>query len=445
MMVNFYIETFGCQMNEKDSGIMDQLMRENNCLPTHDMETADIVIINTCSIRAKAEQKVYSLLGSLRRRKEEDKNFRIAVAGCLAQQEGRRIISRMPHVDLVIGPQGIYNLPGLLREVERGKKGIVATELSSEFEIPTFLPDLRSGTGHKRFVTIMQGCNNFCTYCIVPYTRGRESSREAGDILREVNHLIKRGVKEITLLGQNVNSYGNDQPEDRRTSFPELLRQVAAVDGLRRLRFTTSNPKDLSPALMDCFRDLDNLCPHFHLPVQSGSNMVLQGMNRKYTVEAYLKKVARLREARPDIALTTDLIVGFPKETSKDFQYTMDLLEGMRYHSAFSFKYSSRPPALSCRYDDDVEEKEKRRRLSILQERQKEITLERNKEYIGRLMEVMVEGSSRNSDELSGRTGSNHVVNFPFGQRLYPGEVVSVKITRACFNSLRGEIADSRP
>ncbi len=427
-------------MNEKDSEIMEQLMRKNNYLPAEDMKTADIIIINTCSIRAKAEQKVYSLLGSLRCRKKENSIFLIAVAGCVAQQEGRKMISRMPHVDLVIGPQSIYNLPDLLSKAEKSKKSIVETGLSPDFNIPLILPDPGNGAGHKRFVNIMQGCNNFCTYCIVPYTRGRESSREVGDILAEVRHLVDHGVKEVTLLGQNVNSYGNDRSADRHTSFPELLRQVAKVKGLKRLRFTTSHPKDLSPALIGCFREFDNLCPHFHLPVQSGSNAVLKRMNRKYTIEAYLEKVAGLREAQPDIALTTDLIVGFPGETEKDFLATMELLETVRYHSAFSFMYSSRPPALSCRYNDNVEKEEKSRRLNLLQRRQKEITLERNKEYVGRTMEVMVEGPSRNREGASGRTGSNHIVNFPCSQVPGPGKMLQVKITRACFNTLQGQI-----
>lgn len=438
-MRSFYMETFGCQMNEKDSDIMDQLMRENNYLPTEDIEAADTIIINTCSIRAKAEQKVYSLLGSLRRRKKENSSFLIVVTGCVAQQEGWKMISRMPHVDLVLGPQSIYSLPGLLRRAENSGRSIVETDLAPVFDIPPILPDLRNGTGHKRFVTIMQGCNNFCSYCIVPYTRGRESSRRLDDVLSEVRHLVKHGVKEVTLLGQNVNSYGNDQSAIRRTSFPDLLKQVVEVEGLERVRFTTSHPKDLSPALMDCFAELDKLCPHFHLPVQSGSNAVLKRMNRRYNIETYLGKVEGLREVRPDIALSTDLIVGFPGETEADFQATMDLLEIVRYHSAFSFKYSSRPPALSCRYEDDVEEKEKSRRLNILQERQKEITLERNEEYVGRTTEVMVEGPSRSSDGVSGRTGSNHIVNFSCSQEVDPGDIIPVKITRACFNTLQGE------
>ncbi len=439
-MLNFYIETFGCQMNEKDSDLMDQLMRESNFLPTADIGAADILIINTCSIRAKAEQKVYSLLGSLRHRKREDSRFRIAVTGCLAQQEGRKMIARMPHVDVVIGPQSIYDLPRLLKEAEKNRRSVTATDLSTDFTIPSVLPDLKNGSPHKRFVTIMQGCNNYCTYCIVPYTRGRESSRQVEDIMKEARHLVELGVKEITLLGQNVNSYGNDQPVANRTSFPELLRQVARIEGLRRLRFTTSNPKDLSPALMTCFKDLDNLCSHFHLPVQSGSDKILQKMNRKYTVESYLDKVAGLREARSGLALTTDLIVGFPGETEKDFQKTMDLLQSVQFHSAFSFKYSSRPPARSCSFQDDIGEEEKSRRLSILQERQKEITLKRNQEYVGSIMNVMVEGPSRSSDETSGRTDSNHIVNFPCPRKLEPGEIIPVKITRACFNTLRGEI-----
>ena len=311
MLKNLFIETIGCQMNERDSEIMLQLLEQHGYLLCNDLSTADAVIVNTCSIRGKAEQKAYSFIGSLRRLKENNPNLIVAVAGCVAQQEGQKMKSRMPHVDIILGPQSIYLLPDLFDQVEQERQGIISTSQDSNFSIPPFLPDLKHGLPHKRFVTIMQGCNNYCTYCIVPYTRGREVSRKKEEILSEVRHLVDGGVREITLLGQNVNSYGNDQQPDERTSFPELLRKVAEVPGLARLRFTTSNPKDLSPALMDCFQDLDNLCHHFHLPVQSGSNSVLKKMNRKYTVEGYMEKVVGLRQACPDISLTTDIIVGF--------------------------------------------------------------------------------------------------------------------------------------
>jgi len=427
-------------MNDRDSEIMSQLMAKENFIPTEDMAHADAIIVNTCSIRGKAEQKAYSLLGALRRQKKENPDLLIAVTGCVAQQEGKKMLSRMPHVDLVVGPQNIYQLPELFEQAEKRIKGLVATQLSKEFLIPPFLPTMERGLPHKRFVTIMQGCNNFCTYCIVPYTRGREVSRKRDEIIQEITHLVAGGVSEITLLGQNVNSYGNDQPKEQRTTFSELLRLVAEIKGIQRLRFTTSNPKDLSEELMRCFADIDKLCPHFHLPVQSGSNNVLKKMNRKYTIESYLEKVDKLREYSPDIALTTDIIVGFPGEEEDDFQATMDLIEKVRYQSAFSFKYSSRPPAKSCEFEETVSEEDKAKRLAILQARQKEITMERHDEYIGQSLELMIEGKSKVDGQWCGRSKTNHTVNFESSDLFTPGQLVTVKITEACDNSLRGAI-----
>jgi tRNA-2-methylthio-N6-dimethylallyladenosine synthase len=435
-----YIETFGCQMNDRDSEIMRQLLAATHEL-TDSMSSADAIIVNTCSIRDKAEQKAYSLLGALRKRKRENPGLLIAAAGCVAQQEGAKMLARMPHVDLVVGPQSIYRLPELFARAGQQQKGIVATDSAKSFHIPPFLPVLQQGSPYKRFVTIMQGCNNFCTYCIVPYTRGREISRRPEDVVAEVRHLAAGGVREVTLLGQNVNSYGNDQPPAARTGFAALLRQVAAIDGIERIRFTTSNPKDLSEELMRCFAELDKLCHHFHLPVQSGSNAILKRMNRRYSIEHYLEKVARLRGYCPDIALTTDIIVGFPGETEQDFQATMDLVETVRYHSAFSFKYSSRPPAKSCQFADTVSREEKERRLAVLQDRLTHITLERHSEYVGRRLELMVEGESRTGDgQWSGRSGTNHIVNFPCPHTLMPGQLVTVTVREACLHSLRGEM-----
>ena len=437
---HLYIETFGCQMNDRDSEIMAQLMAKENFAPTSDIACADAIIVNTCSIRGKAEQKAYSLLGALRKQKKENPNLLIAVTGCVAQQEGKKMLVRMPHVNLVVGPQNIYQLPALFEKAGRRSKGLVVTELSKEFMIPPFLPTMERGLPHKRFVTIMQGCNNFCTYCIVPYTRGREVSRKCEEILQEIIHLVAGGVKEITLLGQNVNSYGNDQPQEQRTTFPELLRLVAEIKGIERLRFTTSNPKDLSEELMRCFADIDTLCPHFHLPVQSGSNKVLKKMSRKYKIENYLEKVEKLRKYSPDITLTTDIIVGFPGEEDEDFQATMDLIEKVRYHSAFSFKYSSRPPAKSCEFEETVTEEEKIKRLAILQDRQNVITKERNEEYVGQLMELMIEGESKMDGQWCGRSKTNHTVNFESKDTFIPGQLVMVKIKSTCQNSLLGEL-----
>lgn len=437
-----YIATFGCQMNDRDSEIMAQLLADDY-QPTSDLDQADMVIVNTCSIRAKAEQKAFSLLGALRKYKKTRPKMIIAATGCVAQQDGNKIFSRMNHVDLVIGPQSIYRLPELTGKLKEKRKKIDCTKFSKSFVIPPFLPDINSGLPHKRFVTIMQGCNNYCTYCIVPYVRGREISRLAADIIAEVKHLVAHGIREVTLLGQNVNSYGNDQ-KGEFPGFPQLLRQVAAIKGVERLRFTTSNPKDLSDELIACFADLDNLCSHFHLPVQSGSNRILKRMNRKYTIEKYLEQVEKLRRARADIVLTTDIIVGFPGENEDDFAATMKLLETLRYHSSFSFIYSSRPPARSCEFTDTIAEEIKKERLARYQARQKEITLERHHEYVGRIMEIMVEGESRNrTGQWCGRTTGNQIVNFDSQENLAPGLIFEVKITEACFNSLRAvRVAD---
>ena len=439
--MKFYIETFGCQMNDRDSLIMTQLLEQAGYSCGSCMTDAEVMIINTCSIRGKAEQKAYSLIGSLRKHKQAHAGTLLIVSGCVAQQEGKAMVSRMNHVDMVLGPQAIYNLVDHIETVQNTGKSLVLTDQSQQFHIPPFLPDLHHSTPHKRFVTIMQGCNNYCTYCIVPFVRGREVSRQPHDIIDEVKHLVGLGVKEVTLLGQNVNSYGLDRPEESRTSFPQLLRLVAAVDGLKRLRFTTSNPKDLSTDLMACFTDLDNLCLHFHLPMQSGSDIVLERMNRKYTLKQYLSLVAGLRKVSPDISITTDVIVGFPNETDADFMGTMVLMEQVRYDSAFSFIYSHRPPALSCGFADEVTREEKSRRLALFQKRQKEITVEQHQRFIGRKLDLMVEGESKiGHGQWSGRSTHNIIVNFYSDQQYQPGDMVQVNVTEGLMNSLRAEL-----
>lgn len=439
-----YIETFGCQMNERDSEIMGQLLRNAAYLPTRELARADLVLINTCSVRAKAEQKVFSLLGRLQRLKQKKPGMIIAVAGCVAQQEGKNIAARMPQVDIVLGTQNIYRLPELVARAADAKKTQVAIELKPSFRFPQPLPspDIFPGASanqnpYRRFVTIMQGCNNFCSYCVVPFTRGREVSRPFSDIIEEISALAAAGVKEITLLGQNVNSYGSGAED-----FPALLRAVAGIAGPQRLRFTTSHPKDLSTELMNCFADIDILCPNFHLPVQSGSNRILQLMNRGYTIESYLEKIKTMRQIRPDLALSTDIIVGFPGETDEDFEATLELLETVRFHSAFSFKYSDRPNARSVRFDNKVPEAVKGRRLARLQALQNEISLARNREYVGSRMQLLIEGKSKAAeDQYSGRTVTNQVVNFPADEKkLQPGDFALVEIVEGCQHSLRGKL-----
>ncbi len=448
MSKNLYIKTFGCQMNERDSEIMEQMLAQEGYVPAASPEGADVVLINTCSIREKAEQKVFSLLGQLREEKARNPSLLLGVTGCVAQQEGERIRERMPHVDLIVGTQQIYQLPEMLARLTQGMTTReTATDLEGSFAIPPFqkllinTPPSPAPHSFRRFVTIMQGCNNYCSYCVVPGTRGREISRPVADIIEEVEILVSQGVKEITLLGQNVNSYGKtNKVADTEVDFPQLLRQVALVNGLRRLRFTTSHPKDLSEALMRCFAEIDILCPHFHLPVQSGSNAVLQRMNRKYTVENYLEKVASLRRLCPDIALATDIIVGFPGETEADFQATMDLLQTVRFHGSFSFKYSDRPHTRSAEFSDKIPEEVKARRLMEFQSLQDSISLERNSESIGREVEVMVESGEGN--RLRGRTPANQIVHFTAApaSSLIPGTLARVQIDHAGKHSLKGTL-----
>ena len=448
MNKSFYIQTFGCQMNVRDSEIMEQLLVHADYIPVSDINDADLVIVNTCSVRAKAEQKAFSLLGLLRKQKEKHPELRIAVAGCVAQQEGKRIFSRMPHVDIVVGTQQFYQLPDMLSRLDRTKSTReISCNLEKSFSIPPFQkllcrsssPPCPAPIEYRKFVTIMQGCNNFCSYCVVPATRGREISRPVQDILEEVHLLTDRGITEITLLGQNVNSYGcTNAVAEQQTGFADLLRLVAAVPGVKRVRFTSSNPQDLSMELMKCFAELDNLCPHFHLPVQSGSNAVLQRMNRKYSRELYLEKVAALRSFCPDIAISTDMIIGFPGEREEDFAQTMELLETVRFHGSFSFKYSDRPNTRSALFSDKVDESIKGERLQRFQQRQDQISLEKNREYLGRTLEVMVEES--NSSKIKARTGSNHIVHFEATTAYSPGDLVRVSIIHAGKHSLNGRL-----
>ena len=432
-------------MNLRDSEIIAQILNDNGYIETLDADGADLVLLNTCSIRAKAEQKVMSKLGELRRNKKINPRMQICVAGCVAQQEGEQIQERMPHVDLVIGTQHIYSINELL-ERARKEGPITATNLDDKYAIPQFIPDT-TGEEHsgefRKFVTIMQGCNNFCTYCVVPYTRGREVSRSMKDIVEEVAVLVKSGIKEITLLGQNVNSYAqtNTVTEDGTpATFSDLLRQVAAVEGLKRLRFTTSNPKDLSDDLMHCFKNLDVLCPQFHLPVQAGSNKVLKEMGRKYTVESYLDLVTKLRENCPEVAITTDIIVGFPGETDEEFEETMKMLETVRYHGSFSFKYSDRPGTRANELTNKVDEAVKSARLARFQARQDEIGLERNQEYIGTTQEVLIE--ELRDGEIKGRMGTNHIVHAIGVTDKKPGDFLMAHVTAAGQHSLRGTIAE---
>jgi len=427
-----HIRTFGCQMNVADSELMARILGEEYDL-TARPEDADLYLINTCAIRRKSEEKVRSLLGSLKPLKRARPELILGVGGCVAQQEGERLLAFAPHLNLVFGTKGIYRLPQLVRRAARGERLV---DVALEKEVSD-LPQCSWPPGtFQTMVTIMRGCDNYCSFCVVPYVRGRETSREPGAIVEEVAAFVAAGGLEVTLLGQNVNSYGRGLPEP--VAFPQLLRRLDALAGLRRLRFATSHPRDLSPELIKAFGELGSLCEHLHLPVQSGANRVLARMNRGYTREHYLEKVAALKSACPGIALSTDLIVGFPGETEADFVQTLDLMRSAGFDQAFSFKYSPRPQTQAATFPDQVPEDVKAERLARLQALQNELTRQAHARLVGQIHEVLVEGRSKRSpQEWCGRLRTNQVVNF-IGPRELLGRLARVAITEAHPHSLKG-------
>jgi tRNA-2-methylthio-N6-dimethylallyladenosine synthase len=432
----FFIITMGCQMNECDSDHIAQSLAHLGFLPVNDPNNADLILINTCTVRAKAEQKALSHLGRMSIIKLRKPELILGVVGCMAQQHGTELIKRFPQIDLVMGPRELGRIQDILKRIISDRKRVVATDLNAG--PPSYFPFRghfeRRVTG---FISIMQGCNNFCTYCIVPYVRGREISRTPEDLIAEARNLIREGVKEITLLGQNVNSYRSEG--EKRRNFVFLLREVSRLEGLLRLRFTTSHPKDLSDELIQCFTHLDNLCPHLHLPFQSGSNSVLKRMKRGYTREHYIDLIAKLRSMNPEVAITSDVMVGFPGETESEFMQTLDLIEKIRFDAIFSFKYSDRKGTFAYKMSGKIDEAEKASRLSALQSLQRQITLEKNRALESKQLEVLVEGRSRKGEQLTGRTGTNKVVNFVCDPN-YIGTLVKLKIKQGFQNSLQGEI-----
>lgn len=437
-MKRVFIQTFGCQMNEYDSQRALGFLSGDRYIPTGDPNEADLIFLNTCTVREKPEQKVYSYLGRFRVLKKRRPGLILAVAGCVAQQEGERLLNRVPDLDLVIGTHNLHQLPHLLRRVEETGARLSATEIHRNVDTRFLNPiSDRFPNRVSAFLTIMEGCDKFCTFCIVPYVRGREISRPHEKILQDIEEMVSHGVKEVTLLGQNVNSYGKRGGDS--IPFAELLRRVDRIPELERIRFTSSYPGDLNQEQMECFRDLSKLSHHLHLPVQSGSNRVLKRMRRRYTREEFLEKVEMLRELCPDIAISTDWIVGFPGETDQDFEETLDLLKRIRFDSAFSFKFSPRPETPASYYEDPVPEEVRERRLRILQEIQGEITRERLKEKVGSIGKVLVEAKSpHREDWVTGRLSGNQIVHFP-GPSSLIGEMVPVRIEESLGNSLIGE------
>ena len=438
MSKKLYIKTYGCQMNEYDSAKMaDVLAASHGLTPVQSAEEADVLLLNTCSIREKAEEKVYSLLGMWREIKEARPELVIGVGGCVASQEGEHIRRRAPYVDMVFGPQTLHRLPQMLEQVQKERRPAVDVSFP-EIEKFDHLPAPRA-EGPTAFVSVMEGCSKYCTFCVVPYTRGEEVSRPFDDVIAEIAELAEKGVREVTLLGQNVNAYRGPMHDGTTADFALLLRYVAQIPGIGRIRYTTSHPVEFSDRLIRAYVEVPELVSHLHLPVQSGSDRILMAMKRGHTVLEYKAKIRKLRALRPDLCLTSDFIVGFPGETDADFQATLDLIEEIGFDNSFSFIYSPRPGTPAASLPDDVPMEAKKHRLAVLQNRIREMMDANSRAMIGKVERVLVEGPSRkNRNELCGRTENNRMVNF-VGDPRSVGRFGHLRITAALPNSLRGE------
>lgn len=441
MSGKLYIKTFGCQMNEYDSAKMLDVLRESHGLELTDRpEEADVLLLNTCSIREKAQEKVFSQLGRWRPWKQKRPELVIGVGGCVASQEGDAIRERAPYVDLVFGPQTLHRLPQMLEEARNTHQPVVDVSFP-EIEKFDRLPEPRA-EGATAFVSIMEGCSKYCTYCVVPYTRGEEISRPFDDVIAEVASLAGQGVREVNLLGQNVNAYRGQMHDGEIADLALLIQYVAAVDGIDRIRFTTSHPVEFSDSLIEVYAEVPELVSHLHLPVQSGSDRILTMMKRGHTAYEYKAKIRRLREIRPNLSLSSDFIVGFPGETDQDFERTMDLIESIGFDHSFSFIYSARPGTPAAEMPDDVPMTVKQARLERLQHRINDMAQVISRQMVGTVERVLVERHSRKDpNQLAGRTENNRVVNFDGPEELIGG-FVDLKITEALPNSLRGELID---
>lgn len=435
-MKKYKISTFGCQMNEHDSEKISWILESMGYTPTEETEEADFIVYNTCVIRKSAEEKVYGQLGHLKDLKRRRPNLIIAICGCMMQREDVRevILTKHKHVDIIFGTHNIHKLPQLINtNKQTGKTAIDIVEENKEIEDNI---DANRAFSYKAYVNIMYGCNNFCTYCIVPYTRGREQSREPENIIKEIQDLVSTGCKEVTLLGQNVNSYGNTLNKDY--SFTNLLEDINNIEGLDRIRFMTSHPKDISDDVINSYVKLDKLCNHLHLPFQSGSNKVLHSMNRKYTREDYLKIISKIKQTDPNIAITTDIIVGFPGETEEDFQETLDLVKECEFDSAYTYLYSVREGTKAAEMEDQVPDDVKHIRFNKLLDILYPIGLKKNQEILGQTLEVLVEDISKNNEEvLSGRSRNSKLVHFK-GDKNLIGKIVKVKIENCTTFTLEG-------
>ncbi|HMA60310.1 MAG TPA: tRNA (N6-isopentenyl adenosine(37)-C2)-methylthiotransferase MiaB [Halanaerobiales bacterium] len=437
----YYIKTYGCQMNEHDSEKIAGMLEEMGYNPTDELEKADLIFLNTCTVRENAELKVFGKVGSLKRLKRANPDLIIGIGGCMMQVEEpvQKIKEKFPHVDLVIGTHNLHKLPELVSEIEESDQRIISVWDQEKGIIPD-LPSVRK-SDFQAWVTIMQGCDNYCSYCIVPYVRGHERSRLKENIINEVENLIEDGVIEITLLGQNVNSYAQDLEADY--DFADLLAELDEIEGLKRIRYMTSHPRDFNEKTIKTIADSNKVCEHFHLPIQSGSNDVLYEMNRGYTREDYLAMIDNIKEHFDHYSITTDIIVGFPGETDEDFQDTLDIVKEVKFDMAFTFKYSKRTGTPAAKKDNQISEEVKDRRLQKLMKVQNKISLRQNKKLEGKNLEVLVEGESKNNPAtFMGRSRTNKLVIFPRQEGLI-GKVVKVKIDNAQSWTLYGDVIET--
>jgi len=433
-----HIRTFGCQMNEYDSDKMSDVLKHSHGLElTDNIDQADVLLVNTCSIREKAEEKLFHQLGRWKKLKTTKPNLVIGVGGCVASQEGDLILKRAPYVDLIFGPQTLHRLPNMLNDVL--DKSQVSIDISfPEIEKFDHLPEPHSDTA-SAFVSVMEGCSKYCTFCVVPYTRGEEISRPFNDVIREVEVLAEQGVKEINLLGQNVNAYRGLMDDGEIADLALLIAIVAQVSGIERIRYTTSHPVEFSDRLIKTYAEVPELVSHVHLPVQSGSDKILGSMKRGHTVIEYKSKIRKLREIRPNISLSSDFIIGFPGETEEDFNNTMKLIEEVGFDKSFSFIYSKRPGTIAASLPDDVNQTVKKQRLDVIQDKLNENTEKISRSMIGSIQKVLVEGHSKKGSTLSGRTENMRTTHFQGNEGLI-GQLVSVKITEGFANSLQGKL-----
>jgi len=433
-----HIRTFGCQMNEYDSNKMSDVLKHSHGLElTDDADQADVLLLNTCSIREKAEEKLFHQLGRWKKFKEKKPNLVIGVGGCVASQEGELILKRAPYVDLIFGPQTLHRLPNMLNDAL--DKHQVSIDISfPEIEKFDHLPEPEV-KGASAFVSIMEGCSKYCTFCVVPYTRGEEVSRPFNDVMHEVEVLAGQGVKEVNLLGQNVNAYQGQMDDGEMADLALLITIVAQIDGIERIRYTTSHPVEFSERLIEAYRDVPELVSHLHLPVQSGSDKILSLMKRGHTAIEYKSKLRRLKEIRPDISFSSDFIIGFPGENEDDFNQTMKLINDIGFDKSFSFIYSKRPGTLAASFPDDVSEETKKQRLAIVQDTLNESTEAISKSMIGSVQKVLVEGKSKKGDTLSARTENMRTAHFVGDEELI-GQIVSIRVTDGAGNSLQGEL-----